>query len=411
MAYIYVLSNKSMPGLVKVGMTAGDPKERAVQLSTTGVPEKFVVEMTWECEDKHLRKIEGDLHRALDDYRYSRNREFFSVDIEVVKSVVNAYFREKRELDFKAIKEARREKERLERVDNVTSSVISMEIDLHKDTLNIIHGIKEKADAISRYLNLKANPRNSLYAVKSFREEMGFQKESVLDQTRWQVRVGVFDGIDSADIDPPLGDACIHMFIGAKTKKETYWSYVLVSYRLNDGAFIGRPNDINVVNRNASMPIFSASLKDFLAKFQLWERLECAQNSYRLLHGARITCPDCQSGRLVKHQETGQWGCDSDACSFYIDTGTLLQRAPSYNELDPLFPRREPSDRGFDTFFPVRGNFQEKVDIFDFSPKETFFSLLKDSVRQMGFFDIVYHIWLLFLLFGVTAAWVVILLK
>jgi len=56
-AHVYILTNESMPGLVKIGWTAGDPNERADALSTTGVPTRF----TGSLQDR-----QGVRARALD---------------------------------------------------------------------------------------------------------------------------------------------------------------------------------------------------------------------------------------------------------------------------------------------------------------------------------------------------------
>lgn len=44
--FVYILTNPSMPGLVKVGMTQKVPTERIKDqdLNATGIPTKFVVE-------------------------------------------------------------------------------------------------------------------------------------------------------------------------------------------------------------------------------------------------------------------------------------------------------------------------------------------------------------------------------
>jgi hypothetical protein len=45
--FIYVLSNKTMPGIYKIGFTKGDPATRAKQISSsTGVPVPFEVEFS-----------------------------------------------------------------------------------------------------------------------------------------------------------------------------------------------------------------------------------------------------------------------------------------------------------------------------------------------------------------------------
>ena len=55
MGSVYILSNPSMPGLVKIGMTEGDVNERIKQLSSgTGVAEPFVLEASITSTDTDL---------------------------------------------------------------------------------------------------------------------------------------------------------------------------------------------------------------------------------------------------------------------------------------------------------------------------------------------------------------------
>ena len=77
---VYVLSNLSMPGLLKVGMTEQDAFERARELSSaTGVPEPYVVEAYIECSD--AASIELAAHRELAHVR-KPSREFFAVSLD-----------------------------------------------------------------------------------------------------------------------------------------------------------------------------------------------------------------------------------------------------------------------------------------------------------------------------------------
>ena len=77
---VYVLSNPSMPGLLKIGMTEQDAFSRARELSSaTGVPEPYVVEAYVTCRD--AASIELDVHGKLAHLR-KPNREFFSVSID-----------------------------------------------------------------------------------------------------------------------------------------------------------------------------------------------------------------------------------------------------------------------------------------------------------------------------------------
>jgi hypothetical protein len=79
--YIYILTNNSMPGVVKVGKTTRHPSDRASQLSSaTGVPEKFVLHHTFEVMDcDHAEKV---AHRVLENAygRPNSSREFFTGD-------------------------------------------------------------------------------------------------------------------------------------------------------------------------------------------------------------------------------------------------------------------------------------------------------------------------------------------
>jgi hypothetical protein len=82
--WIYCLSNISMPGLVKIGITQLSPKKRAIKLHTTGVPTPFKIEIAKKVED-YIEK-EKQLHKILEQYslRISPKREFFKMSVEEV---------------------------------------------------------------------------------------------------------------------------------------------------------------------------------------------------------------------------------------------------------------------------------------------------------------------------------------
>lgn len=80
--YVYVLINASMEGLIKVGMTTREPKERAEELSkATGVPTPFIVAYQMYVSD--CSKAEAFVHTFLESkgYRVSSNREFFNAPL------------------------------------------------------------------------------------------------------------------------------------------------------------------------------------------------------------------------------------------------------------------------------------------------------------------------------------------
>lgn len=75
--YVYVLINPALKGQVKIGMTTKSPEQRAVELSTTGIPHEFVVvysERVSDCE-----QVERLLHERLAAMRVNPNREFFQI--------------------------------------------------------------------------------------------------------------------------------------------------------------------------------------------------------------------------------------------------------------------------------------------------------------------------------------------
>lgn len=85
---VYLLTNPSMPGLVKIGWTS-DTEDRAKQLFTTGVPTPFEVAHSFGHPDAYW--AEQVLHKAFADYRVADGREFFRVDPTTVVAVLDAF--------------------------------------------------------------------------------------------------------------------------------------------------------------------------------------------------------------------------------------------------------------------------------------------------------------------------------
>ena len=66
--YIYLLSNASMPGILKVGRTTQDPRKRAEELSgSTGVPTPFSVAYALEVADAtSFESLKGKTYASKD---------------------------------------------------------------------------------------------------------------------------------------------------------------------------------------------------------------------------------------------------------------------------------------------------------------------------------------------------------
>ncbi|MBF0345961.1 MAG: GIY-YIG nuclease family protein [Nitrospirae bacterium] len=82
--YVYVVSNKKMPGLLKVGRTDRLPTERAKELATTGVSGKYDVE--YFAFFQNMERAEHRAHKAL--RKYHDDKKFFKVDVNTAISVI-----------------------------------------------------------------------------------------------------------------------------------------------------------------------------------------------------------------------------------------------------------------------------------------------------------------------------------
>ena len=80
--YVYVLSNKAMPGLVKIGFTNRTIAERLSELNSTGVPTSFVCELYFDAHNAQL--AERVIHHAFRKYHFEK--EFFKIPVvQIVK--------------------------------------------------------------------------------------------------------------------------------------------------------------------------------------------------------------------------------------------------------------------------------------------------------------------------------------
>jgi len=83
---VYVLTNESMPGYVKIGMTEREISNRILELDNTSVPLPFQCYYAARVND--YKKVERALHVAFGDSRIRTSREFFSVDPFRVKAIL-----------------------------------------------------------------------------------------------------------------------------------------------------------------------------------------------------------------------------------------------------------------------------------------------------------------------------------
>ena len=89
---VYLLTNPVMPGLVKIGMTAQeDIEKRMRELYTTGVPVPFECQFACKVRKGDCVKIEKALHAAFAPQRVNANREFFRIQVEQAKAILELF--------------------------------------------------------------------------------------------------------------------------------------------------------------------------------------------------------------------------------------------------------------------------------------------------------------------------------
>lgn len=85
--FLYIFSNPSIPGQLKIGKSDRDPDEyRRSELSNTSVPSDFNVEYFAFVDDHHI--LERTLHEKLSKFRTNPKREFFLCNVDIAISAL-----------------------------------------------------------------------------------------------------------------------------------------------------------------------------------------------------------------------------------------------------------------------------------------------------------------------------------
>ena len=87
-SWVYVLSNKSQPGMYKIGYTSHDDVDKRVkQLSrSTSIATPFTLEWAFRCFN--AERLEGEVHKQLKGHRISKDREFFAISLNEAKEAI-----------------------------------------------------------------------------------------------------------------------------------------------------------------------------------------------------------------------------------------------------------------------------------------------------------------------------------
>lgn len=84
---VYVLTNPTMPGLVKIGKTDGRLQDRMKDLFRTGVPVPFTCVKAVKVKDEDA--VERALHEAFAPSRINDKREFFEIEPDQIFSLLD----------------------------------------------------------------------------------------------------------------------------------------------------------------------------------------------------------------------------------------------------------------------------------------------------------------------------------
>ena len=85
--WVYILSNPTMPDILKIGYTKFDPQIRSKQISNaTGVPTEFIVEWAYKCFNGE--ELEKEVHMYLQKHRLNKYREFFRIDLIEAQNII-----------------------------------------------------------------------------------------------------------------------------------------------------------------------------------------------------------------------------------------------------------------------------------------------------------------------------------
>ena len=84
--WVYVLSNRAMPYVLKIGFSTKDPSLRIQELNTTGLPHPFVVE--YDVLVMGPREVEQAVHAELK--RHHEAKEFFRISVAAAISAIRS---------------------------------------------------------------------------------------------------------------------------------------------------------------------------------------------------------------------------------------------------------------------------------------------------------------------------------
>ena len=153
--FIYILSNPSFGGLLKIGRSDFDPAKRKAELETTAVPDAFKIEYYAYVENHN--KLEYKIHNALKEYRPKANREFFNCNIHLAIETIRRVSGQQLKYEENNVPEEK----------TITlSKIIGNKSTLKQDTILLDKIVDKQNQAEKDYSNL-GFPLSSLFKYKN----------------------------------------------------------------------------------------------------------------------------------------------------------------------------------------------------------------------------------------------------
>jgi len=91
--WVYILANKSLPGILKIGYTDRTPNDRVREINgATGVIVPWWCVNAFQCKSPAI--IERLVHNHLDDLRINKNKEGFNVSLTQAEEVITRIIQE-----------------------------------------------------------------------------------------------------------------------------------------------------------------------------------------------------------------------------------------------------------------------------------------------------------------------------
>lgn len=205
--FVYILTNESMPGFVKIGLTQQDDvASRVKQLDTTSVPMPFEVHFAARVPD--CKKLERTLHFVFGENRARKGREFFKINPDLAKAIIELvaitpveFSDEDQDIDAKERAEIDRTRTRREvRTFKSLNIPVGAQLTFTKDDSITCTVVSD------RKVNFQGQMLSPTAAALAVVQQMGYDWKSVSGMEYWEYNGVKLSKLDDEVEDTDFGD-------------------------------------------------------------------------------------------------------------------------------------------------------------------------------------------------------------